>query len=101
EVVAQQLPERLLGRAVRRPVVVRQVEVRDPEVERPPDDRAATLERRVGPEVLPEPERERRELEPAPAAAAVLHLVVAAGRREVHGRRSYVGTMSRSCSTRF
>jgi hypothetical protein len=34
EVLAEDLPERLLGRAVRRAVVVRDVEVRDPELER-------------------------------------------------------------------
>ncbi len=41
EVRAQEGSERLLGRAVGRPVVVGQVEVRDAEVERPPHDRAA------------------------------------------------------------
>jgi hypothetical protein len=56
EVLGQQRPEDLLGRAVRRPVVVREVEVRDPAVERAPDDRAARLDRPLVPEVLPQAE---------------------------------------------
>jgi hypothetical protein len=51
----EQLPEGLLGRAVRRPVVG-QVEVRYPEVEGAPEDRAAALERSRGAEVPPEGE---------------------------------------------
>ena len=46
EVLAHERAEGLLGRAVRRAVVVREVEVRDAEVERAADDRAARLERR-------------------------------------------------------
>ena len=67
----------LLRGAVGRPVVVREVVVDDPEVERPPDDRAAVLPGPVVPEVVPEPERDRRKLQPAAAAAALLHAVVA------------------------
>jgi hypothetical protein len=40
EVLAEDLPEGLLGRAVRRAVVVREVELRDPELERAADDLA-------------------------------------------------------------
>ena len=77
---SQQRAEVLLGRAVRRAVVVGQVEVGDAEVEGAAHDRAAVLERPVAAEVLPEAERHRRQLQPAAAAAAVLHAVVALGR---------------------
>ena len=55
EVVAQHPAERLLGRAVRRPVVVRQVEVRDAEVERAAEDRAARLVGRSPPKLCQRP----------------------------------------------
>ena len=88
QVVAEQPAERLLGRAVGRPVVVREVEVGDAEVERAQDGRAARLVRPVGAEVVPEPERDRRQHEPAAAAAPVLHPLVPVGRRGVHGAES-------------
>ena len=65
QVVAQHAAERLLGRAVRRAVVVREVEMGDAEVERAAEDRAARLERAVAAEVVPEPERDRGQLEAA------------------------------------
>ena len=78
-------PEVLLGRAVRRPVVVREVEVGDAEVESASQDRAAGVERPVVPEVLPEPERDRRKLQAAASTAAVEHAVVAvSGGRVAH-----------------
>src|SRR5439155_5681967 len=55
EVAADEPAEGLLRGAVRVAVVVREVEVRDAEVERAADDRAARLERTVVPEVVPEP----------------------------------------------
>ena len=64
EVLAEDLPERLLGRAVRRAVVVREVEVRDPELERAADDLARPLERRGAAEVVPEAEGDLRQLQP-------------------------------------
>ena len=73
EVLAEDLPERLLGRAVRRAVVVREVEVRDPELERAADDLARPLERRGAAEVVPEAEGDLRQLQPPRADAAVLH----------------------------
>src|SRR6267378_2570177 len=66
----------LLGRAVRRPIVVRQVEVRDPQIEGPADDGALRLDQAIAPEVLPEPERDCRELEPAATGAPVGHASV-------------------------
>ena len=60
EVLAEEAAEVGLRRPVRRPVVVREVEVQDPEVEGAPEDRAARLERPVVAEVVPEPERDRR-----------------------------------------
>ena len=86
EVLSEEPPEVLLGRAVRRAVIVREVEVRDPEVERPPDDRTARVERPVVAEVVPEPERHGRQLQPARTAAVVAHRVVALGGRNVRHR---------------
>ncbi len=83
EVLLEEPPEVLLGRAVGRPVVVREVEVRDPEVERAPEDGAARLERPVVAEVLPEAERDGRQQQPAAARSVVAHAVVPLGRRRV------------------
>jgi hypothetical protein len=77
EVVAQVPAEVGLGGAVGRPVVVGQVEVRDAEVERPPQGRPLPLERHVVAEVVPETEADRREVEAAAARPAVGHRVVA------------------------
>ena len=66
-----------LGAAVRRPVVVGQVEVGDAQVESAAQDGALALERLVVAEVLPEPERDGRQQQAAASAAAVGHGVVA------------------------
>ena len=71
EVARQDPAEVLLGRAVRRAVVVGQVEVRDPEVERPPQDLALRVDRPVVAEVVPQAERDGRQPQPAPPAPAV------------------------------
>ena len=68
QVLGEDPPEVRLGRAVRRAVVVGQVEVGDAEVEGAADDRALRLERPVVAEVVPQPERDRGQLQPAPAA---------------------------------
>ena len=60
EVLAQDPPEVDLGAAVRRAVVVGQVEVGDPEVEGGVDHRPLRRERRRVAEVVPEAEREER-----------------------------------------
>src|SRR5205085_6442842 len=86
EVLAQQDAEGLLGRPVGRAVVVGEVEVGDPEVERAADDLAARLQRAVAAEVLPEAERDRWQEEPAAAAAAEGHLVVTARGGDVDHR---------------
>ena len=78
QVVAHDQPERALRGPVGRAVVVGEVEVRDPAVERAPDDRARGLERPVGAEVVPQPERDRGQLDAAAAAAAVGHPAVVA-----------------------
>ena len=79
EILREDRAEDLFGRAVRRPVVVREVEVRDPAVESAPDDRAARLDRPLVPEVLPQAERDRRQLQSAAPAPPVLHAVVPIG----------------------
>ncbi len=86
EILGEEPPEVLLGRAVRRAVVVREVEMRDAEVERAADDRTARVEGPVVAEVVPEPERHGRQLQPARAAAVVAHRVVALGGRNVRHR---------------
>ena len=68
EVLAQQPPEVDLSVPVGRPVVVRQVEVGDAEVEGAAQDRPLHLDRRLVAEVLPQPERHRGQLQPAPPA---------------------------------
>src|SRR5207302_3606695 len=77
-VLAQDRAERFLRRAVRRPVVVREVEVGDAEVERASRNRTTPLERRGAAEVVPEAERHDGQLQAAAARAAVDHPVVAA-----------------------
>src|SRR5699024_9001314 len=78
EVLGEDRAEVALGRAVRRSVVVREVEVGHPEVEGPPQHRALGRERLAVPEVVPQTEGDRRQLQPGAAAPAVLHGVVAA-----------------------
>ena len=68
--------EVLLGRTGRWAVVVRQVEVRDAEVESPANDRPLPIQRGLGAEVVPEAERESRQRETAVAGAPVLHCLV-------------------------
>ena len=58
EVQPQDLPEVFLGGARRGAVVVGEIEVGDPEVEGPANDRAAVLEGVHPAEVVPETERE-------------------------------------------
>ena len=86
EVLPEQSAEVDLGAPVRRPVVVGEVEVGDPEVERGAEHRTLRVQRRRVAEVLPEAERDRRELQPAPPTGAVRHAVVSIGRSLVpHG----------------
>ena len=69
KILAQNLPEVLLGRPIRWPIVVRQVEVRYAPIERSPDRRPAGLESVDAAEVLPQPQRDRRQYDsrsPAP-----------------------------------
>jgi hypothetical protein len=75
--VREHSAEVLLGGAVRRPVIVGEVEVRDPEIEGAPDDRAAGLEREVVSEVVPEPERQSGQQQPTASRPSVLHALVA------------------------
>ncbi len=75
--VAEDATEIRLGAPVRRPVVVRKVEVRDAEVERSPEDGALALERSIAAEVVPQPQRQSGKHETAAPAAAVLHRCVA------------------------
>ncbi len=76
-------------RAGRRPVVVGEVEMGDPEVERRAADRPHRIHRLVEAEIVPEAERDRRQLQPAAAAAVVEHRIVAVRRRDVgHGLSS-------------
>src|SRR5262249_17203924 len=76
EILPDDRAERLLRGAVRRPVVVGEVEVGDAEIEGAAEDRPARLERPVAAEVVPEAERDRGEKQAAPARPAGPHLVV-------------------------
>src|SRR5437667_9709207 len=97
QVGLEDLAEVLLGRAVRRAVVVGQVELGDPEVECPADDRALALQRDVAAKVLPQAERDGRQLEPAAAAAAVLHSRVAVAVIAGHVLLNSCGRPDRRC----
>ena len=77
EVLLEERAEVDLRLAVRRTVVVGQVEVGHPAVERPAQHRPLGLGRLVVAEVLPQPQRDDRELEAAGPGEAVLHAVVA------------------------
>ena len=83
EVGAKDPTEVGLGAAIRRPVVVGQVEMRNAQVEGPVQDGALGVERPVIAEVLPEPERHRRQQQAAASAATVGHGVVAVLDRKV------------------
>src|ERR1035441_3689850 len=76
EVLAQNLADVLLGRAIGRPVVVCEVEMRYAAIEGSPDDRAPGLEDICPAEVLPQTQRYRRQNDPRTAAAAKLRSVV-------------------------
>ena len=97
EVLGEDAPEVELRAAVRRPVVVGEVEVGDAEVECPAQDRAAVAQRAVVAEVLPQPERDRRELQAAAPAAAVGHRLVAVVGGHVQ-RRTELGVVGHASS---
>ena len=86
KVRAQDATEVRLGAAVRRSVVVGQVEVGDAEVEGAAQDGALSVDRAAIAEVLPQPERDGGEQKPAASAAAVAHRCVTIGRGEVAAR---------------
>ncbi len=88
QVLGEDPPEVALRGAIRRAVVVRQVEVGDAEVEGAAQDRAAVRERPVVAEVLPQPERDRGELQPRRSDSPVWHRLVAAGGRAVQPVRA-------------
>ena len=71
EVLAHQPAEVDLGAAVGRPVVVREVEVGDAEVEGAAQDRPLGRQRRLVAEVLPQAQGDRGQLHAAAPAAAV------------------------------
>src|SRR5688572_15565415 len=77
EVAPQNPPERLLGRPRLRSVVVREIEVRDAEIECAQDHGARLVRRVDAPEVVPQTERDRGELQSAAAAPSVRHPIVA------------------------
>src|ERR1044072_5211760 len=77
QVDLEHAPEVLLRGAVRRPVVVSQVEVGDPELKSAPDYRAARFKGKVVAEVVPQAEGEQRQVEPAATGPPIPHAVVA------------------------
>src|SRR5438445_1050383 len=89
QVGSEDVAEALLGRAVRRPIVVRQVEVRDAEIEGAADDGPLRLDRALAPEVLPEPKGHGGQLEPAATGASVWHAGVTVLVRRDHSRPTF------------
>jgi hypothetical protein len=87
EVLAEDAAEVDLRGAVRRAVVVGQVDVRDAEVEGPAQDRPLGREGLVVTEVVPQSERDLGQLEPAAPGPPVAHVVVASRGGEVPGER--------------
>ena len=69
--------------SVWRPVVVGEVEMRDTEVERPPQDLALDVNRATVPEVLPQSQRDCGKVKAAAATASVGHRCVAIVRGDV------------------
>src|SRR4029077_607228 len=93
--------EVLLGRSVRRAVVVGQIDVRDAEVERPSQDLPLAIERHVMAEVLPQAERHRRQAQTAATTATVRMVLVTIG-GEVRHHATMTDRQSggrRACST--
>ena len=82
EVLRQDQPEVLLGRAVGRAVVVGEVEMGDAAVEGPADDGAAGLEHVGAAEVLPQAERNRRQLQAGAPDATIFAAVVTSHDRQ-------------------
>src|SRR5438874_8572514 len=73
----QNASEVFFGGAVRRAIVVRQVEMSDAQVEGAADYRALRLERAVMTEVLPEAKRDGGQEQATPSGSAVRHPCVA------------------------
>ena len=90
QVLLDEHTEVLLRRAVRRPVVVCEVEMGDPQVECAADDGAARLERTVVPEVPPQTEGDCRQKQSAAARPAVVHPLVAVHSGHVRHRSENV-----------
>jgi hypothetical protein len=77
EVLRQNPAEALLGRPVGRAVIVRQIEVRDAQIEGAARHRPAVFVNVVAAEVVPQPQRHGRQFQPAAAAAVVAHRRIA------------------------
>jgi len=93
QVVGEHLAEALLRRTGRRPVVVRQVDVRDAQVERAEQGGPLRLVPVGVAEVVPQAEREHREIQAAAAGPTVGHGCVALRRGGVrrHARHTRAG----------
>src|SRR5215218_7307035 len=76
EVGAKDLAEIGFGTAVRRTIVVGEIEMRDAEVESRPQKIALDFGGRRSTKIVPQAERQDRQLEAAPATVAILHFAV-------------------------
>lgn len=85
EVFAQQTTEVRLGGPWRGTVVVREIEVRDAQIEGPAHDVALILECHVIAEIVPQAQRQRGQDQPGSADRAVGHRIVAVIGCLVHG----------------
>src|SRR5580658_1716306 len=76
KILLENLPERFLRRSVRRPIIICQIKMCDPEIESPPQHGARVLEIIYTAKVVPKSKRHRRKLNPASPRAPILHGVV-------------------------
>ena len=87
KVAAQDVAEGELRGARRGPVIVGEIEMRDPEIEGPAADGAFRFRGLVEAEIVPQAQRDRRQFQPAAAAAVIDHRIITGRRRRVgHGR---------------
>ena len=94
EILGQNAPEIDLGTAIGRVVVVREIEVGDPEVKCPSKNRSLGVDGSIVAKIVPESGRNRGRKEAAAPAASIRHGVVAGSRRHVLQHRPSVALLT-------
>src|SRR5262249_15798655 len=92
QILLQHDGEVLLRRAIRRPIVIRQVEVRHAAIKSPPHHRPPRLEDIRPAKVLPKPQRNRSQTNPRPPAAPKISHLVAVLRSNITHRKSLLSS---------